>query len=120
MRWCSSTPRKAENSLRDDVALYLRRAAIDRLRLRPHPAILPAAVLDREWRIWPERAVQALHAHRRLLNALVHLAPVELGHAGLRTRRRSLLSLREVAQPDEPEHVGLDLSLRDFLPHCHI
>src|SRR6266478_2351988 len=39
----SSTTRQTQNALRDDVALDLGRPGVDGLRLRPHPAVLPAA-----------------------------------------------------------------------------
>src|SRR5207248_6326750 len=111
-----SAAREAEHALGDDVALDLRRAGVDRLGLRPHPAVLPAPVLDREGRLRREGAVHALDSNRRLLHSLVHLAPVQLGHARLWAGRVTVLRAREVAQADEPEDVRLDLSLRDLLP----
>src|SRR6202171_3509156 len=120
-KWqCSSPAREAEHALGDDVALDLRRPRVDGLGLGPHPAVLPAAVLDGVGRVWAERAVRAFHADRGLLDALVHLAPVELGETRLRTWRVPVLCLRQVAQADEPENVGLDLRLRDLLAHADV
>src|SRR5713226_903057 len=75
----SAAAGEPEHALGDDVALDLRRAGVDRLGLRPHPSVLPPAVLDRRRRTGRQRAISALHADRGFLDALVHLAPVELG-----------------------------------------
>src|ERR1700687_3161657 len=116
----SSAAGEPEHSLGDDVALDLGRACVDRLSLRPHPSVLPPSVLDRKGRTWRERAVASLDAARPLLDALVHLAPVELGERGLGSGRIAVLSFREVAQAVEPEHMRLDLRLRHLLADCDI
>src|SRR5215467_580900 len=114
---CSPSAWEAEHALGNDVALDLRRAGVDRLGLGPHPAVLPAPVFDRELRFGRESAVHALDADRRLLQALVHLAPVELGQTGLWSWRVAVLGAGQVAQADEPEDMGFDPGLRDALAH---
>src|SRR5713226_4476813 len=111
----SSTAGEPEHALGDDVALDLGRACVDRLGLRPHPSVLPPSFLDRQRRAWRERTVRSLDANRDLLDALVHLAPVELGERGLRSGRIAVLGFREVAQAVEPEYVRLNLRLRHLL-----
>src|SRR5260221_14379396 len=102
----SASSGEAEHPLGDDVALDFGRSGVDRFRLRPHPAVLPAAVLQREWRLRRERAVRALKPDRELLHALVHLAPVELGEARLWAGRMPMLGAGQGAQADDLEDVG--------------
>src|SRR5579859_1735405 len=52
-----------------------------------------------------------------VLDALVHLAPVQLGHAGFGSRRLAVPGAGEVAQAVQPEDVRLDLRLRHALAH---
>src|SRR2546427_163591 len=84
---CSTAARQAEHALGDDVALDLRGTGVDRLRLCPHPSVLPAAVFDRERGFRRQRTVHAFDANRGFLEPFVHLAPVELDHARLRAWR---------------------------------
>src|SRR5258708_34667692 len=110
-----ASAREPEDALGDDVALDLRRARVDGLRLRPHPTVLPPAVLDRIRRARRQRAIKTLNANRRLLDALVHLAPVQLGERRFRSRCLAMLGAGQVPETDETEYMCFDLSLRDFL-----
>src|SRR2546426_3603506 len=112
---CSTAARQAEHALGDDVALDLRGTRVDRLRLCPHPSVLPAAVFDRERGFRRQRTVHAFDANGGFLEPFVHLAPVELDHARLRARRKAVLSLGEIAQADQAEYVRFDLRLGDLL-----
>src|ERR1700674_1790432 len=117
MRPPVAAPGESQNSFGEDVALDLGRPRVDRLRLRPHPAELPASVLDRVRRVGRQGPIWTLNTHRRLLDALVHLAPVKLGHARFWSRSISVLCTREAAQPYETEDMSLDLGLRNLLPN---
>src|SRR5256885_6154796 len=112
---CSTAARQAEHALGDNVALDLRGTGVDRLRLCPHPSVLPAAVFDRERGFRRQRTVHAFDANRGFLEPFVHLAPVELDHARLRAWRVAVLSLGEIAQSDQAEYVRFDLRLGDLL-----
>src|SRR5207247_11342549 len=118
--WCSPAAGEAEHALGDDVALDLGRSRVDRLGLRPHPAVLPAPILHGELRVGRERAVHPLDADRRLLQPLVHLAPVKLGHARLGPRSVAVLGPSQVAKPDHTEYVRLDAGLGDPLPRRRV
>src|SRR5919109_1474474 len=111
----SPSPGEPEDALRDDVALDLRAAGVDGLRLGPHPAVLPPAVLDRPGRPRRERAGHALQGDGRLLHALVHLAPEQLREARLGAGDLPGLQAAELPQLVAPEHVGLDPGLCDAL-----
>src|SRR5262249_57598176 len=68
-------------------------------------------------RLGRQRAVHAFDADSRLLQPLVHLAPVELGQASLRAWHLTLLIACEAAEPAHPKHVCLDLGLGHTLSH---
>src|SRR5919204_4494575 len=111
----SPSPGKPEDALRDDVALDLGAAGVDRLGLGPHPAVLPPAVLDRPGRPRRERPGHALERDRGLLHPPVHLAPEQLRQARLRARDPTRLQTAELPELVAPEDVRLDPRLREPL-----
>src|SRR5690242_1501765 len=76
--------RQAEDALRDDVPLHLRRAGVDRRRARPEILVLPAPAVDRARRAAVDVGVRTLEVDAELLHALIDLAPQELQVRSLR------------------------------------
>src|SRR5277367_509057 len=81
--------RQAEQTLGDDVALNLRRARVNRERLRAQEAHLKTAVARRQRIAAIEGRQWAQHLKRSLVESLHGVAPIEFVHRRVRASRRA-------------------------------
>src|SRR5207249_1476523 len=87
--------RQPQYPFADDVALDLVRSREDRRGLVVEPRALPATVAGIVAGAAPQRGGGPEDSHRRVVQSLGHLAPVELQEAALGTWLLSLLEARE-------------------------
>src|SRR5207302_10376645 len=104
-------PWQAEHALADDVALDLVGAGEDRRRLVVEPRALPPPVARVVAGALPERCRRPEHGQGSVVQALRHLAPVELEGAALGARLRALLEPAEGAPIVPLEQADLDVGL---------
>src|SRR5262249_34846274 len=69
----SITLGQTEDALRDDIALHLARAGLDRVGARAQVVENPTATVA-----IPQMRARSQHFQRRLRQTLVHLAPIQL------------------------------------------
>src|SRR5262249_38956343 len=81
------TFRKTEHALADDVALDLRRAALDRVGSRPEERVLPQSVGHGPGGAAHDLGVRAFDLHGQLLQPLVPFHPHHLAGRGLGPRQ---------------------------------
>jgi len=97
----------------DHVALYLVRAGEDRSSAVVEPGPLPRAVAGIARRASPQRGGRTEDVHRKAVESLAHLAPVELRDASLGPGLSAVLELRERPPVLQLEEADLDIGLRE-------
>src|SRR5437870_3119182 len=106
--YTTSATGQSQHTLADDVALYLVGAGEDRRGLVVEPGPLPGAVARVSVGAPPQRRGGTEHGHGRVVQALAHLAPVQLEGAPLGARLEALLQSGQRAPVVELEELDLD------------